>query len=192
MTAHLPFGEITETMAWTGSGYIDMLEPDPAAIVLLEVATGLSRETRYGGAATSVSWPVSQHSLMAYRFARDDGVTDETDLRCIFMHDGPEYMIRDLIAPLKRGCPEYKGIESRWWRAFATRFDLPVEMPEIVKHYDNVCGVSEKVALVSPEAGRWPVFDNVEPRRLPPELLAMNEKERIQAFLDAAAELRFT
>jgi len=165
--------KLPDTKAWTGSRMIDVLNPDPKDILLTEIAVGLSREPRYGGAATAIPWSVAQHCLLAERYAIEDGV-ESPDIRAvILLHDAPEYMLRDLISPVKRFCPDYRKIESVWWRAVAKRFKLPYEMPGIVKHYDMLACSSEKEALISKDAGAWP--DMPPARPLPVDLLTMRQ-----------------
>ena len=171
---------LPDTKAWTGSRMIDVLDPDPNDILLNEIAVGLAREPRYGGAATAIPWSVAQHCLLAERYAIEDGVTSP-DLRAvILLHDAPEYMLRDLISPVKRFCPDYQKIDSVWWRAVAKRFRLPYEMPGIVKHYDMLACSSEKEALISEKAGTWP--DMPPARPLPVDLLTMRAGAVAAAF----------
>ena len=139
-----------DRMAWTGSRMIDVLDPNPDDIVLSEIATGLAREPRYGGAATAIPWSVAQHSLWMLEEARKDGWTCREILLTILLHDAPEYMLWDLIRPVKQHCPDYQLIENRWWIRIAQKFDLPFNMPGIVKLYDNLAVASEKDVLISP------------------------------------------
>lgn len=149
-------GRVLKNHAWSGSRYIDVMDPRPSDIVLEEIAVGLSRETRYGGACTSEPWSVGQHSLTGLHFAVMDGITARKVLLAILLHDAPEYMLRDLIRPVKRNCPDYLLIEDRWWWAISRRFDLPFDMPPQVKHYDDLVLAAEKAALIDPNAGDWP------------------------------------
>ncbi len=175
-------------MAWTGSRMIDVLNPAPEDIILAEIAIGLSREFRYAGNATSIPWSVGQHSLLAYGFAREDGIVDPRTLAVILLHDAPEYMIRDLIRPVKQLCPDYQALEDNWWAAIAAKFRLPYRMPEIVTYYDDVACSSEKAALISPRAGKWPGLP--EPREIPEKLLTPTLNEvRVQFEKEASALL---
>ncbi|MFU1607335.1 hypothetical protein ACM25O_13200 [Sulfitobacter pontiacus] len=97
--------------AWTGSRMIDVLNPDPEDILLHDIAVGLSRENRYGGAATCIPWSVAQHSLLCDHYAESDGITSAETRLTLLLHDAPEYMIRDMISPVKRQLPEYRGLE---------------------------------------------------------------------------------
>jgi len=174
-------------MAWTGSRMISMTYPRSEDIILAEVATGLSRETRYGGAATVVPWSVAQHCLTALQYAEEDGIQQVAHLGAVLMHDAPEYMLRDILSPLKRFLPDYREIEGRWWRATAARFCLPFEMPEIVHYYDRITASSEKALLISPESGDWP--DMPKPRLIPHEILSYTPQQAAGHFVAAARRL---
>ena len=166
--------------AWTGSRMIDVLDPDPEDILLPEIAIGLSREVRYGGAATAVPWSVGQHSLLCDDMAEADGLGAPDVRLCILLHDAPEYMLRDLISPVKRQLPGYQGLESTWWKAVARKYSLPFDMPGIVKHYDMLAAATEKAALVAPEAGEWPGLP--APRELPSYLLGLSQRAVASEF----------
>jgi hypothetical protein len=166
---HPLLGADSARLAWTGSRYIDVTTPDPEDIVLDEVAVGLSREPRYGGNATAIPWSVGQHSIMAAMFARDDGVTSAEILLTILLHDAPEYMLRDMLRPVKSVCPDYRKLEEIWWHAVARKFRLPFDLPGIVKYYDDLACASEKAVLLSPETGEWPGLPS--PRDIPSALL---------------------
>lgn len=180
--------KIGPTHAWSGSRYIDMLDPKPGDIVLHEVLTGLSREFRYGGAATSVPWSVGQHSLLCLRYARGDGHTGAV-LKAIFAHDFTEYMLRDIIAPLKRGLPEFEVIEEMWAGVISTRFGIDFySAAPLVKHYDLIAAASEKAEFVAEEAGPWP-FLRATPRKIPAQMPLMSIQDTYADLKTACAEL---
>ena len=161
----------TGEYAWTGSRMIHIANPDPEDMVLDEIAVGLSREPRYGAGATALVWSVAQHSLLVDHLAQEDGVTSP-ELRLMFLlHDAPEYMLRDLISPVKAHCPDYKSLENVWWAALARKFSLPPKLPGIVKHYDRLACASEKAILISPQSGDWPGLPS--PRNVPQHLLSL-------------------
>lgn len=174
-------------MAWTGSRMIDMLNPKPEDLSLTEIAIGLSREPRYGGAATAVVWTVGQHCLLADDLALEDGVTSPDIRLTILLHDAPEYMLRDILSPLKRHLPDYQAVEKVWWFAVARKFRLPFEFPGIVKHYDMLACSTEKNALISPEAGAWPGLP--APRALPSRLLTLTPREVAEEFQGRVRDL---
>lgn len=181
--------EVTRDHAWSGSRYINMRDPQPGDMSLTEIATGLSREQRFGGAATSIFWSVAQHSLLAVRHARQDHINDLQTLRVLFMHDAPEYMLRDLIRPLKANVPSYAPLEAAWWSAIADRFDLPRVMPPIVKKYDDLTLAVEKRWLIDPLCGDWPGLPDPGDRRIPDHLLNASMTAAREMFLSTARDL---
>lgn len=191
MTASAQFA-VGPNHAWTGSRYVDVTAPRPEDISAQEIAVGLARETRYGAACTDQPWSVAQHSLLTVHQARKDGVTEKKALRVLLLHDAPEYMLRDLLRPVKLNCPDYQALENRWWAAIAARFDLPIQMPDIVKHYDNIALGLEKLCLISPRAGDWPGIpgrEELKGREIPDRLLDAAPKWVAQEFLIALGEL---
>lgn len=184
----MSFQELTASHAWTGSGYIDIADPSPAEIHLSDIATGLSREPRYGGSATRVKWTVGQHSLMCLAFAREDGVTDRVTLASILLHDAPEYMLRDMIAPAKTVLPDYNRLEKLWWSVMAEKWGLPKTFSPLVKHYDRIAASSEKKSLISPRCGPWGgVWP--EPRPIPRWILCAPEQDIETYFFEESSEL---
>lgn len=169
-----------ERVIWSGSRFIDVLDPKPEDIVIEEVALNLAHETRFSRSATRVHWTVGQHSLFCFDLARQDGIRDPRMLLSVLLHDGPEYLLRDLYQPVKRRCQDYQEIEHIWWRAFADRFDLPRILPDIVKHYDWLAFSSEKAALLSSDSGPWP--GTVSPRPIPDYLLDMTPEEAARRY----------
>lgn len=180
---------ISANHAWTGSRYVNVMKPTPEDMDPFEIATGLSREARYGAACTSEFWSVAQHSLLALHLAQEDGVTDRRDLRTLLLHDAPEYMLRDLIRPVKRNCPSYHVLEMTWWLSISARFDLPETMPSMVKRYDNLTLAVEKAALVSPDAGVWFGIPASEDREIPASILGLSMNQARDTFLDSLSQL---
>lgn len=163
--------EITADHAWTGTCYIDVMRPDPGHIHLEDIAVGLARESRYGARATCLFWSVAQHSLLCLHLAREDGVTNRQDLQQVLMHDAPEYIIRDMIRPVKRNLPDYAKLEARWWATVAKRFGFPAEMCPEVRHYDNLALAVEKRWLIRGTCGAWPGVPDNQGRRVPGYML---------------------
>jgi len=173
---------------WSGSRYIDVVNPRAEDIDLHEVALNLAHETRFSRSATRVHWTVGQHSLFCLDLARPDMSLSARDLLAILLHDGPEYLLRDFYAPFKRQCPDYSRLEDRWWAAFADKFDLPEVLPEVVKKYDWLALCSEKAALLSPKAGRW--AGEVLPRPVPNYLLEMTAEDVAREYEHRARRLQ--
>lgn len=140
---------------WTDGGYIDLLNPDPAAINPWDIAQALSRQARFGGHGRSF-YSVAEHSVNAHRLAVLDGL-DPAVRRLVLLHDAAEAYLGDVVLPLKRHLPDYARIESRMQAAIAERFSLPDDAGswDHVKRVDLQMLALEKAALM-PAAGVWP------------------------------------
>jgi hypothetical protein len=77
---------------------IDVLDPDPRAISLEDIAHHLSMECRYGGAVKR-HYSVAEHSIWVGLMA---GVIDPAARIHGLMHDRAEYLIKDVQRPLKK------------------------------------------------------------------------------------------
>ena len=105
------------------------LDPRPEEIHLEDIAHALALTNRFGGHIPE-PYSVAQHSLIVAGYCPED-------LRlCGLMHDAPEAYLGDMVAPLKRGMPEFKAAEDRLWSAIAKRFDLPDPIPSAVMNID--------------------------------------------------------
>ena len=72
-------------------------------------------------------------------------------LACL-LHDGPEYVIGDMITPFKSALgPAYKEIEQKLEAAIFLRFGLPAELPvyvkQIIKRADRMAAWLEATQL---------------------------------------------
>ena len=118
--------EEARPMLFTAHGaQVDLLNPDPHDIRLDDLAVHLSRECRFSGA---VGLTVAAHSLNLAYAARHRSARDQ--LRCL-LHDGAEYLLRDLPFPVKRAMPSgsrketnYTQLEHRLQYAIYTRFTV--------------------------------------------------------------------
>ena len=75
------------------------------------------------------------------------------------LHDAPEYVIGDMISPVKRAVgPGYAALDERLARAVHIRFGLPAELPKLlktqIKRADRISAWLEAVHLAGFEAAR--------------------------------------
>ncbi|WP_227271222.1 HD domain-containing protein [Roseobacter weihaiensis] len=160
----------TESAVWTGTGYLDVLDPDPLAIKLAEIARGLARQYRFGPALLD-DYTVAEHSVGAFRIMRaigiDEGWSDENRLnleRAALLHDAPEYLIGDMLSPIKRQCPAYRDIDAFISRAVEVRFGLPAFILECdeVRRVDQLAADTE-ARVFMPDMPAWPGMSDGHP-----------------------------
>jgi uncharacterized protein len=141
---------------------LDLLDPTPVDIEVADIAHGLSFVARWNG-QTRGDWPysVAEHSLLVETiFARREA--DPRWRLAALLHDAPEYVIGDMISPVKAAVgPGYAELDARLSRAVHLRFGLPAELPAAVKTAiktaDRVSAWMEAVTLAGfarPEADR--------------------------------------
>lgn len=159
---------VHDASIWTGSGYMDLINPNPAEIHFADIARALSRLCRYTGHGAHF-YSVAEHSVHCVRAFRAHAAGDiysdpwlRDIARDILMHDAAEAYLGDVASPLKRLLPDYKRLESRMEAAIAARFDLAGTAPEWVKRCDLEMLAREKLDLM-PAAGEWPVIAGIKP-----------------------------
>lgn len=115
---------------------LDLLDPTPVDIEVEDIAHGLAFVARWNG-QTRGDWPysVAEHSLLVEEiFARaNPGIAPRWRLAAL-LHDAPEYVIGDMISPVKAAVgPAYGALDERLTAAVHLRFGLPAVLPGEVK-----------------------------------------------------------
>jgi uncharacterized protein len=133
---------------------LDLLDPQPADIAIEDIAHGLARVARWNGQTTGThAFSVAQHVLVVEEIARTAN-PDWPSQWCLaaLLHDAPEYVIGDLISPLKIAIGlDYKAFERRLLDAIHFRFGLPAPLPpaitSAIKDADRVAAYFEATVL---------------------------------------------
>ena len=115
---------------------LDLLDPSPLVIEIEDIAHGLAFVARWNG-QTRGDWPysVAEHSLLveALMARADPGLAARWRLAGL-LHDAPEYVIGDMISPVKAALgPGYAGLDARLTAAVHLRYGLPTALPATVK-----------------------------------------------------------
>lgn len=173
---------------------LDLLDPSPLDVEIEDIAHGLSRVARWNG-QTAGAWAfsVAQHSLLVEALAAQarPGLLGTWRLAAL-LHDGPEYVMGDLISPFKAAVGgDYRDLEAGLRRAIHLRFGLPATLGDAaeaaIKRADREAAWVEAVALAG--------FSEAEADRFflrpaqPPPLAPLPPDEAKAAFLARAAEL---
>lgn len=112
---------------------LDLLDPSPLDIEIEDIAHGLARVARWNGQTKGAhAFSVAQHCVVVERLAVElspSGLTREARLMAL-LHDGPEYVVGDLISPFKAAVGiSYKSLELKLMAAIHLRFGLPPKPP---------------------------------------------------------------
>ena len=174
---------------------LDLLDPSPMDIEIIDIAYGLARVSRWNG-QTKGKFPLSvaQHSVLVERLVtRNAPKLDRRWRLAALMHDAPEYVIGDMITPFKYALSGiYRDIEARLEEAIHIRFGLPARLPEsiskIIKRADQMAAWMEATQLAGfSEGDAGKIFkrprntpDNMRVRPVSPEQAAAAFMKRFE------------
>ncbi|MEX3017642.1 HD domain-containing protein [Gymnodinialimonas hymeniacidonis] len=115
---------------------LDLLDPTPVDIEIEDIAHGLAFVARWNGQTHGdYAYSVAEHSILVTdihaRLA--PGAPVKWRLAAL-LHDAPEYVIGDMISPVKAAVgPGYGALDDRLTAAIHLRFGLPAALPKAVK-----------------------------------------------------------
>lgn len=115
---------------------LDLLDPTPFDIEIEDIAHGLAFVARWNGQTMGdFPYSVAEHSLLVEDLFRRV-VPNAPPKWCLaaLLHDAPEYVIGDMISPVKAAVgPGYSALDDRLAAAVHLRFGLPAVIPRTVK-----------------------------------------------------------
>jgi len=116
----------TEVELITGK-YLDVYEPDPAAISLDAVAHGLANTCRFTGQSIRF-YSVAEHAVLVARRLQELGYSADVVMEGLH-HDDAEAFLGDVTRPLKRRLEDYREIEGRMSAAVSRALGVPIPDP---------------------------------------------------------------
>ena len=115
---------------------LDLLDPTPMDIEIEDIAHGLAFVARWNGQTRGEHpYSVAEHSLLVDEILgrMEPGLSPDWRLAGL-LHDAPEYVIGDMISPVKAAVgPSYEELDRRLSAAIHLRFGLPAVLPKAVK-----------------------------------------------------------
>ena len=115
---------------------LDLLDPTPMDIEIEDIAHGLAFVARWNGQTRGdYAYSVAEHSLLVEEiFGRLNPDAPVKWRLAALLHDAPEYVIGDMISPVKSAVgPGYGLLDERLTAAVHLRFGLPSIIPAPVK-----------------------------------------------------------
>lgn len=115
---------------------LDLLDPTPVDIEIEDIAHGLSFVARWNGQTNGdFAYSVAEHSLLVETlFTRIAPKAPPKWQLAALLHDAPEYVIGDMISPVKAAVgPGYDELDKRLSAAIHIRFGLPATIPQQIK-----------------------------------------------------------
>lgn len=115
---------------------LDLLDPTPMDIEVEDIAHGLAFVARWNGQTKGdYAYSVAEHSLLVTDIftAQNPNAPVKWQLAAL-LHDAPEYVIGDMISPVKAAVgPSYGELDDRLTAAIHIRFGLPAQIPVTIK-----------------------------------------------------------
>jgi 5'-deoxynucleotidase YfbR-like HD superfamily hydrolase len=115
---------------------LDLLDPAPVDIEIEDIAHGLAFVARWNGQTHGdFAYSVAEHSLLVETlFSRIAPKSPINWQLAALLHDAPEYVIGDMISPVKAAVgPGYSALDERLEAAIHIRFGLPAKIPVAIK-----------------------------------------------------------
>ena len=115
---------------------LDLLDPTPMDIEIEDIAHGLAFVARWNGQTQGdFAFSVAEHSLLVeVLFGRLMPKAPVKWRLAALLHDAPEYVIGDMISPVKAAVgPGYEDLDTRLAAAVHLRFGLPAKVPVQIK-----------------------------------------------------------
>jgi 5'-deoxynucleotidase YfbR-like HD superfamily hydrolase len=171
---------------------LDLIDPSPLDIEIADIAHGLARVARWNGQTKGAEiFSVAQHCLLVEALVGALAPHAANGARlAALLHDGPEYVIGDMISPFKAVIgDDYKTIEKRLLTAIHIRFGLPPQMPPDVMAL--VKGADRAAAYF--EGERVAGFSTAEAQKLfgPPKVALANIENYLEPMRPAKAQEYF-
>ena len=129
----------TQSRAWQrmlSGRRLDLLDPTPMDIEIEDIAHGLAFVARWNGQTHGdYAYSVAEHSILVEEIFRKLYPNEPIKWQLsALLHDAPEYVIGDMISPVKAAIgPDYGELDDRLTAAIHIRFGLPAKIPVTIK-----------------------------------------------------------
>ena len=115
---------------------LDVIDPSPFDIEIGDIAHGLAFQARWNGQTKGdFVYSVANHSILVWNIFSIENPKIEKKWQLVsLLHDAPEYVIGDLISPVKKEVgSSYINLEKKLQEAIHIRFGLPAFVPKKIK-----------------------------------------------------------
>jgi len=133
------YGSILIQRAWQkmlSGRRLDVIDPSPLDIEIGDIAHGLAFQARWNGQTQGdFVFSVANHSILVWNIFNIENPKIEKKWQLVsLLHDAPEYVIGDLISPVKKEVgSSYINLEKKLQEAIHIRFGLPALVPKKIK-----------------------------------------------------------
>ena len=144
---------------------LDVIDPSPLDIEIGDIAHGLAFQARWNGQTKGdFVFSVANHSILVWNIFSIENPKIEKKWQLVsLLHDAPEYVIGDLISPVKKEVgSSYINLEKKLQEAIHIRFGLPALVPHKIK--SNIKIADRKAAWI--EATKIAGFNKKEANKI--------------------------
>lgn len=160
----------------------DLVDLESNEFKVLDLAQGISKLCRFGGACTEF-YSVAQHSVLCAVYA-----PEHLKYQAL-MHDIHETITGDMPSPIKRNLPDYREFENRIAAFIRRRLDLPIDLDPLIHEIDMRMLVTEKRDIMAKCEHEWssymqqfdPYEDKITPWRESIALIAFMQSYKMFA-----------
>lgn len=134
--------------------------PQPASIILADIAHALGNLCRFGGHCAKF-YSVAEHSILVSQV-----VPKEFAMQGL-MHDATEAYVIDVPRPLKHLLgASYENLEAATWGAICAKYGLPLDLDPSVKMADNTVLLAEKEVMLGEPPLPWTWAKGLRPAKV--------------------------
>jgi hypothetical protein len=176
-------------------GIFHPLDPRAPELSIFDIAHSAALTCRWTG-HVRFHFSLAQHqvlaSLLVEEKAREKGLRRIQQMEVALwalLHDGSESYIADIARPVKVKMPQYYEIEGPIMNTITDHWDLPRQMPPLVKWADDVLLCTEARDLLRPCVQQWVVGKDMPKARLQARLRPWPQWYAEWRFLDRYTEL---
>lgn len=121
--------------------YLNVFDPNPDDIDIVDIAHALSMLPRFGGHAP-IPYSVAEHSLWVSNELQKAGASI-SEIYAGLMHDCSEAYLIDIPKPIKLELPDYNRLEDSLMLVLAQKFNFKYPFHESIKKKDHEALVFE-------------------------------------------------
>ncbi len=114
---------------------------------LVDIAHHLSKIQRFNGAMPlDITYSVAEHCINLVQYAQRKGGIGTLGLKLLLMHDASEAYLSDVVSPVKKHLPDYRGLEDRVQKTInktLLNIDVFMDASPILKEMDRRIVIDE-------------------------------------------------
>lgn len=177
-------------ITYSGGKYF-LTEPRLRDIHIVDIAHALALINRFGG-HTQVPYSVGQHSMYVVKMLQLMTKDPLVHLHGL-LHDASEFVLGDVVRPLKHSMPQYLALEAKTQALILRKLgvsDLKLAEELLVKTADNRVLLAERREIIKLCPHRWAYLnEKPAPFKIEPENWRRTEQRFLSEFHSLKAKI---